>query len=91
MYKSGNPFKRPCPLVALSSNKTQLEALQQQYSTHGAEKATKPKGGGKQDAIKFKKLQKGIEDEKVLADKIEAMMPDVEKEEAVSISPVLNK
>jgi len=64
-----------------------MEALHQQYLAHGSEKPTKPKGSGtqgKQEALKFKKLQKGIDDEKVLAEKIGAMMPDVEKEEAVS-------
>ena len=89
-YQSGNPFKRPCPLVAISSNRNEMQALLEQFSAHGSRKLSKPKGSGTKgrltagEASVHRKALKGIEDEKWLAERIEEMMPAVEKEEAVS-------
>lgn len=41
----------------------------------------------KQETVTYRKLLKGIEDEKQLAAKVEELVPLIEKEEAVSVLP----
>ena len=90
MYKSGNPFKRPCPLVALSSNRNELQILLDKYTEHGSLNVAKAKVSGRKgkpnaaEALAHRKLLKGIEDERLLAEKIGQLLPAVEKEQAVS-------
>ena len=67
-----------------------MQALLEQFSAHGSRKLSKPKGSGMKgrlttvEASVHRKALKGIEDEKWLAERIEEMLPAVEKEEAVS-------
>lgn len=88
LYRSGNPFKRPCPLVPITFNRAQLQAEQERMAVHGAKKVPKLVGSGpkgkptRAEMKEHSKLTKGVEQEGKLAEKIAAMFPDVEKEEA---------
>ncbi|KAK4684593.1 hypothetical protein P7C73_g5580, partial [Tremellales sp. Uapishka_1] len=88
IYKSGNPYKRPCPLYSLTSSRADLETLVQKYDEFGAQVVPKLKGSGpkgkatSQETNQRRKLLKGIEEEKKLAEKLrEELLPSVEKEE----------
>lgn len=88
MYRSGNPFKRPCPLVPYTFTRDELQAEQERFAAYGAEKAPKLIGSGpkgkptKVELRDHNKLVKGIQDEAKLAEKLAGLAPNVEKEEA---------
>ncbi|ORX37258.1 hypothetical protein BD324DRAFT_625436 [Kockovaella imperatae] len=88
LYKSGNPFKRPCPVTTISSTRAEYQALIDRYAAHGTVKMEKlkPKEGKAKstnaEIVAYKKLIKGIEDEKELAEKLTKRLPEIEKEEA---------
>lgn len=92
MYKSGNPFKRPCPLVSIVQTRGELQELHDRYEKHGESKLEKPKpAAGKSKATAaelraYTKNIKGIEDERALAVKIAELIPAVEKEEQVRLA-----
>lgn len=79
-------------MVAISTTRAEFDVQLQEYQAHGAQKPEKPKGSGvkgkmsKQETVMYRKLLKGIEDEKQLAAKVEELVPLIEKEEAVSLS-----
>jgi hypothetical protein len=89
LYKSGNPFKRPCPLTTMTSTRAELEAQQAKWAAHGSQKPPKLKGsgsGGKAtaaEAAAHRKLIKGMEEERQLAEALAGRIPEIEKEEAV--------
>lgn len=64
---------------------------QEKLRTYSSEPPPKPQGSGAKgkltagEAAKYKKLVKGVEDEKALVLEIEKLLPDMEKEEAVSV------
>lgn len=88
MYRSGNPFKRPCPLVPFTFTRDELQAEQERFAAYGAEKMPKlvgsgPKGKPTRTELRdHNKLVKGIQDEAKLAEKLAELAPNVEKEEA---------
>lgn len=88
LYRSGNPFKRPCPLVPFTFTRDELQAEQERFAAYGAEKAPKLVGSGpkgkptRAETNAHNKLVKGIRDEAALAQKIAELGPNVEKEEA---------
>lgn len=88
LYRSGNPFKRPCPLVPYTFTRDELQAEQERFAAYGAEKAPKLIGSGpkgkptKTELRDHNKLVKGIQDEAKLAEKLAEIVPNVEKEEA---------
>ncbi len=88
LYKSGNPFKRPCPLVTMTTTKAELQSQMETYKAHGEAVPPKPTGSGpkgrptQKEALAHRRKLKGIEDEKHLGEWIEQSIPEVEKEEA---------
>ena len=62
----------------------------EQYTAHGSLTAPKLKGSGSKgkptgsEAVAHRKLLKGIDDERRLAERLAELLPVVEKEEAVS-------
>ena len=90
LYKSGNPFKRPCPLFSITASRADYTTQLEKYKAHGDQKPGKLKGSGPKgkatsaEASAHRKLLKGIEDEKNLAVALEGLIPEIEKEEAVS-------
>jgi hypothetical protein len=90
LYKSGNPFKRPCPLTTLATTRTEFEAAQARFASYGAQPSPKLKAGGKngkptpQESVAHRKLLKGMEEEKALSEILAGRIADIEKEEAVS-------
>jgi hypothetical protein len=90
IYQSGNPFKRPCPLETVTSSRAEVLQYQEKLRTYSNEPPAKPQGSGPKgkltagEVAKYKKLVKGVEDEKALAEEIEKLLPDMEKEEAVN-------
>ncbi len=96
IYRSGNPFKRPCPLISIAQTREELDALHEKYKTHGStvpEKPKPPAGKSKPTAVdqrNYQKLCKGIEEERNLAEKLDELVPLVEKEEQVGyLRPML--
>jgi hypothetical protein len=93
IYKSGNPFKRPCPLIPITTTRAELEALTETYAEYGARDIVKPEGKGPKGKLtvaqntQYKKAMKGKEDEGKLAEKLRELVPLIEKEEAVSFTP----
>lgn len=63
---------------------------QEKLKIYSSEPPRKPEGSGPKgkmtagEVAKYKKLVKGVEDEKALVGEIEKLLPDMEKEEAVS-------
>lgn len=92
VYKSGNPFKRPCPLTPITTTRAELEALTEFYAEHGAKDIVKPDGKGPKGKLtaaqstQYKKAIKGKEDEGKLAEKLRELVPLIEKEEAVCLT-----
>ncbi|CAK9784403.1 hypothetical protein CC85DRAFT_289190 [Cutaneotrichosporon oleaginosum] len=88
LYKSGNPFKRPCPLVTMTSTRDELQRQMETFKVYGEAVIPKPKGSGpkgkttQKEALAHRRQIKGVEDEKRLGEWIEQFLPDVEKEEA---------
>lgn len=88
LYRSGNPFKRPCPLVPYTFTREELQAEHDRFAAYGAETAPKLVGSGpkgkptKAELRDHNKLAKGIQDEAKLAEKLAEIVPNVEKEEA---------
>jgi hypothetical protein len=91
VYKSGNPYKRPCPLVVLSQTRAEFDALAEKYSDHAEKPAVKPEGKGPKGKLtaaqssQYKKAVKGKEDEGKVAEKLKEMIPAIEKEDAVGL------
>lgn len=88
MYKSGNPFKRPCPFVAITTTRAELQEQQAVYAAHGESKPEKPAGTGPKGKLKpsellaYRRQVKGVEDEAKLAQWLaEDLVPRAEKEE----------
>ncbi|KAL1413154.1 hypothetical protein Q8F55_000903 [Vanrija albida] len=88
LYKSGNPFKRPCPFVAITTTRAELQAQQEVYAAHGESKPEKPAGTGPKGKLRppellaFRRQVKGVEDEAKLAKWLaEDLVPRAEKEE----------
>lgn len=88
VWQSGNPFKRPCPLITLTSNRAELEALIARYREYGSQEARDTKGKkAKARTIEQQKADRkfnlGVENERKLAEKLGELIPLIEKEEAV--------
>lgn len=89
LYQSSNPFKRPCPLTAISTTIEELRAQGERYAEFGAQKPPKPKGSGskakptsKENAA-HRKLLSGVENERKLGEWVlDGLLPKAEKEEA---------
>lgn len=68
-----------------------MQTLLDRFTDHGAQLAVKLKGSGAKgkptmaQASAHRKLLKGIEDEKRLAERLQELAPAMEKEEAVSL------
>ncbi|BEI86219.1 hypothetical protein CcaverHIS002_0605060 [Cutaneotrichosporon cavernicola] len=88
LYKSGNPFKRPCPLVTMTTMRGELQSQMEQFKAHGQVVLPKPTGSGpkgkptQKEAMAHRRQLKGVEDEKQLGEWVEQFLPNVEKEEA---------
>ncbi|GMK57315.1 hypothetical protein CspeluHIS016_0401490 [Cutaneotrichosporon spelunceum] len=88
LYKSGNPFKRPCPLVPMTTTRAELQSQMELFKAHGEVLLPKPIGSGlkgkptQKEAMAHRRKLKGIEDEKQLGEWVEQFLPHVEKEEA---------
>ncbi|ORY25948.1 hypothetical protein BCR39DRAFT_498733 [Naematelia encephala] len=88
LYRSGNPFKRPCHLVLMSRNLAELRTYTEQCQAHGASKPPRAKGSGSKGRMtaaeerEYKKTIARIKSEKELGEKLEELIPAVEKEEA---------
>ncbi|RSH88528.1 uncharacterized protein EHS24_001073 [Apiotrichum porosum] len=89
LYKSGNPFKRPCPLVPITYTRADVVALQETYTTYGNTVPPKPSGSGpkgkvsKKDEGQYKKLVNGIDAEARLSSVLAVqVLPAAEKDEA---------
>lgn len=91
LYRSGNPFKRPCPLVAFTHTRAEFDEAIARYAAFGDEPPAKPEGKGPKGKLTtaqstaYKKLVKVKEEEKKLAEQLTALIPGIEKEEQVSI------
>ncbi|WOO76837.1 uncharacterized protein LOC62_01G000452 [Vanrija pseudolonga] len=88
LYKSGNPFKRPCPFVAITTTRAELQEQQAVHAAHGESKPEKPAGTGPKGKLKpsellaYRRQVKGVEDEAKLATWLaEDLIPRAEKEE----------
>ncbi|KAL7423050.1 hypothetical protein Q5752_002349 [Cryptotrichosporon argae] len=83
LYRSGNPFKRPCPLTAICTTRAELAALTASWAEHGASQPPPAgKKASKADAAARRKVVKGIEEEAALAKRVEEeVMGRAEKEE----------
>jgi hypothetical protein len=85
LYRSGNPFKRPCVLTAITSSRSELVEAIATYTTHGATPV--PKNPGKKGKVAevraYKDTLRGITDEGKLAARLQdELLPKVEREEA---------
>ena len=95
LYKSGNPFKRPCPITTISSTRAEFHTLQDRYVEYCQLDPGKlrAKAAGakptKAEQAAHTKLKKGILDEKNLAEKLTELEPLIEKEEGVSFRVVI--
>lgn len=89
LYRSGNPFKRPCPLVAFAHTRAEFDATVEGYEAFSAESTSKPEGKGAKgkmtaaQANQYKRALKSKEDEKKLAEELRELIPGIEKEEQV--------
>ncbi|TYJ56437.1 hypothetical protein B9479_002840 [Cryptococcus floricola] len=93
LYRSGNPFKRPCPMESVSDTKQDYLAYVESIVAYGAqeqsqaayEKAQEDGSKGKKKADKgnagYKKWVKGVQDEKKLGQALEGRVENIEKEE----------
>ncbi|EIW67671.1 hypothetical protein TREMEDRAFT_14561, partial [Tremella mesenterica DSM 1558] len=87
LYKSGNPFKRPCPLYTITSTRTELQVQLNKYTSYGNQSIDRPQGSGPKakltqaEAAAHRKLVKGVEEERKLAEKIDMLLPAIEKED----------
>ncbi|WVQ73318.1 hypothetical protein IAR50_002886 [Cryptococcus sp. DSM 104548] len=95
LYRSGNPFKRPCPMESVSKTKQDYLAYVESIVAYGAqeqsqaayEQSQEEQGAeGKKKADKgssgFKKWVKGVQDERKLGEALEGKVESIEKEEA---------
>ncbi|WVQ85019.1 hypothetical protein IAT38_007183 [Cryptococcus sp. DSM 104549] len=80
LWKSGNPFKRPCPMIALTTTKDEYLALIELLEAYGDKSQDMP-GGGKVTNV-HRRLVKGIQDEGKLAVALKERVEVIEKEEA---------
>lgn len=89
IYRSGNPFKRPCPLETITHNRTEVLAYHEDLKSYTSQTPKKPEGSGPKgkltpaEVVKHRKIVKGVEDEAALVGEIEKLLPEIEKEEAV--------
>lgn len=92
LYRSGNPFKRPCPLGAFTHTRAEFDAIIEGYEAHAVEPTDKPEGKGAKGKLtvtqsnQYKRVLKSKEDEEKLAMGLRELIPGIEKEEQVSHS-----
>ncbi|WVO18106.1 hypothetical protein L204_105808 [Cryptococcus depauperatus] len=83
LYRSGNPFKRPCPLESISLSKDDYFQYLNEIETYGAQSQEPPSGnGGTKSGAQWKRWLKGVQDEKKLSESLRERVDRVEKEEA---------
>ncbi|WWC62776.1 uncharacterized protein I303_105373 [Kwoniella dejecticola CBS 10117] len=83
LYKSGNPFKRPCQLTSITMNRESYEKLLDEMETfsNSPETLTNVTKGSKQ-AAELKKSIQAKKNEGALVQKLRDRIEGVEKEEA---------
>lgn len=93
MYSSGNPFKRPCPLVTYTQTKAeflskleQLDAVREAATPPSVTAALHGKRAkqNREEYLKAKKLVAAKQTESKLADAMQNLLPEIEKHEQVS-------
>nr|ODN85338.1 hypothetical protein L203_04947 [Cryptococcus depauperatus CBS 7841] len=83
LYRSGNPFKRPCPLESISLSKDDYFQYLNEIEIYGAQSQEPPSGnGGTKSGAQWKRWLKGVQDEKKLSESLRERVDRVEKEEA---------
>ncbi|WVR06507.1 hypothetical protein IAU60_003538 [Kwoniella sp. DSM 27419] len=78
LYKSGNPFKRPCPLTLLATTRDEYETVLSEIEAFGAQPTANSKG---KETAAQKKLAVSIRNEKALGEKLRERIEGIEKEE----------
>ncbi|WVF68996.1 hypothetical protein IAT40_003770 [Kwoniella sp. CBS 6097] len=80
LYKSGNPFKRPCPLIPVTTSRASYEAFLSDVETFASQSVVIPKGT--RETAEQRKLGANIKNEKSLAEALRGRMEAIEKEDA---------
>ncbi|OCF46019.1 hypothetical protein I317_00107 [Kwoniella heveanensis CBS 569] len=80
LYKSGNPFKRPCPLVPVTTSRETYEAFLADVETFSSQAVVVPKGT--RETAEQRRLSANIKNEQALAETLRARTEVIEKEDA---------
>ncbi|WVQ96511.1 hypothetical protein IAU59_003616 [Kwoniella sp. CBS 9459] len=80
LYKSGNPFKRPCPLVPITTSRESYEAFLADVDTFVSQTVVTSKGT--RETAEQRRLTANIKNEKALAETLRARVEGIEKEDA---------
>lgn len=94
LYSSGNPFKRPSPLVTCTQTKEEYLQLMENYAAfrdsdtpkETALVASKRGKANRAEFLKAKKVLASKESEGKLAQALEARLPNIEKHDQVSLT-----
>ncbi|WWD18646.1 hypothetical protein CI109_103099 [Kwoniella shandongensis] len=81
LWKSGNPYKRPCAMITIISTKEQYMSYLEDIDTFTSQSNTKPASSGKKEAAAHAKLARSIKEEFALAKKLRERIPIIEQEE----------
>ncbi|WVW84883.1 hypothetical protein I302_106918 [Kwoniella bestiolae CBS 10118] len=85
LYKSGNPYKRPCQLICITSDRETYDRLISDLESFSESSETKPNNGvakGSKAATEAKKLAQARKNEGDLAERLKDRIESAEKEEA---------
>lgn len=83
LYRSGNPFKRPCPMESFTHTRDDYFAYIVEVEEYGGQSQ---EGTKKEKATsRHRRFIKGVQDEKKLAEILKDRVERIEKEEAVRL------